>query len=648
MFDVECYINYFLVKFYDPATEIFTSFELSEYAALNRIGLTGTLLQSLIVGFNSTVYDVPMIAAALAGFNNAQLKALSNAIISGNLRPWDIERDYFIKMPDFIDHIDLIEVMPGQASLKAYGGKMHCKTIQDLPIQHDAVLTRNNMRAIDSYCANDLTTTAAGYFKFKTQLDLRADMSNENGIDLRSKSDAQISEAMFKKLLPEKIYPPQILPGTQFFYKTPAFIKFKTPLLQAVLGMVEQSPFTISEKGAVTPTEELANTRVTIGASTYQLGYGGLHSCEESRYHISDATHSLIDVDVISYYPYIIILLNLYPQQIGPKFLEIFLSWVKQRVAAKKAGKKKQADGEKTKINGTFGKTGSKYSILNAPNMMIQTTITGQLALLMQIESLECAGISVVSANTDGIVIKCPRHLHGLRDMIVADWERSTGFETERVSYQALFSRDVNSYLAFKEDGGVKLKGAFAPPEPIGPSWPNPTNEICTDAMIAYIQSGADIGATIRACRDITKFVNVRKVTGGGVWHSQAPAPVVKVPAASKRLTLQAHGFWPSADGTRWQGIGREPMTLDAAYKVVTAAPLAQGQYLGKAVRWYYARGQFGCIRSATKGDLVARSEGCKPCMTLPDTFPDDVDYDWYINETISMLKNVDVHISKA
>ena len=36
--------------------------------------------------------------------------------------------------------------------------------------------------------------------------------------------------------------------------------------------------------------------------------------------------------------------------------------------------------------------------------MLIQTTVTGQLALLMLIENIELAGFTVVSANTDGIV----------------------------------------------------------------------------------------------------------------------------------------------------------------------------------------------------------------------------------------------------
>ena len=40
---------------------------------------------------------------------------------------------------------------------------------------------------------------------------------------------------------------------------------------------------------------------------------------------------------------------------------------------------------KKIQINGSFGKLGSKYSLLYAPDLLLQTTITGQLALLMLI-----------------------------------------------------------------------------------------------------------------------------------------------------------------------------------------------------------------------------------------------------------------------
>ncbi|XSC42720.1 hypothetical protein ACF1BQ_031270 [Bradyrhizobium sp. RDT10] len=100
--------------------------------------------------------------------------------------------------------------------------------------------------------------------------------------------------------------------------------------------------------------------------------------------------------------------------------------------------------------NGAFGKLDSKWSVLFAPDLMIQVTIGGQLSLLMLIEMVERAGFRVVSANTDGIVILCPTDKEDALAAVIAKWERLTGFETEETEYSALYSRDVNNYIAVK------------------------------------------------------------------------------------------------------------------------------------------------------------------------------------------------------
>ena len=46
-------------------------------------------------------------------------------------------------------------------------------------------------------------------------------------------------------------------------------------------------------------------------------------------------------------------------------------------------------------------------------------TITGQLALLMLIEMMECSGIRVVSADTDGIVLLIPEGMDGIKAQVV-------------------------------------------------------------------------------------------------------------------------------------------------------------------------------------------------------------------------------------
>ena len=42
-------------------------------------------------------------------------------------------------------------------------------------------------------------------------------------------------------------------------------------------------------------------------------------------------------------------------------------------------------------------------------------------------------------------------------------------------------------------------------------------------------------------------------------------------------------------------------------------------------------------------GNKVPKTEGAKLCMTLPESLPDDLDYQWYIEEAISMLNDMGV-----
>ena len=65
------------------------------------------------------------------------------------------------------------------------------------------------------------------------------------------------------------------------------------------------------------------------------------------------------------------------------------------------------------------------------------------------------------------------------------------------------------------------------------------------------------------------------------------------------------------------------------------------GVNIGKVVRWYYAKNTSGTINYILSGNKVPRSEEANPLMDLPETFPDDVNFDWYIKETVSILQDI-------
>jgi len=592
--DVETYRNYFLVLFKRVGSNETHCFELYDGCPLSVDKLSDFMKSNLTVGFNSNSYDLFMIAAAINGFTNEQLKRLSDDIILSNKPGWMIASKRGCEPPKTAygktlwNHIDIINVAPGQASLKIYGGRIAAPKMQDLPIQPDASISPEQREELRTYCLNDLETTELLFATLSKQMKLRQDMSRQYRIDLRSKSDAQIAEAVFRKEIGD-LEGRQVRPiknvdmDKTYRYLDPKIIHFENEQLRSVLGHLIEAEFGLAKSGSIQLPDWLKETKIKIGETEYQMGIGGLHSCEKKRHVIPAYDEILRDADVASYYPSIILQQGLIPENIGKGFTTIYQRIVDRRLEAKATGDKVTADSLKIVINGSFGKLGSKYSALYAPDLLIQTTITGQLALLMLIERLEAAGISVVNANTDGIVAHFPKRLERAYEEICWDWMLDTSYELEFTDYSALYSRDVNSYIAVKPDGSVKGKGAFAEPNLMK----NPQFVIVNEALYSYLSDGTPIEQTINACEDITKFLMVRNVTGGASWKDE---------------------------------------------------------YLGKAVRFYYSKDvdPETCIRYAGKtktGHKVPISEGARPLMELPDTMPKDVDRARYVRMTKETLK---------
>ena len=261
-------------------------------------------------------------------------------------------------------------------------------------------------------------------------------------------------------------------------------------------------------------------------------------------------------------------------------FLAIYSDIKETRMRVKKSDPR-TAQTYKIVLNGSYGKFGSHYSFLYSPELLIQTTITGQLFLLMTIEKVTRAGGRVVSANTDGINVIYDRTNSVAIETAIFECELLSGYEYEYTPYLATYARDVNNYIAVKENG-VKGKGAYA----IGGLMKNPSNNICVEAVMDYLTKDIAIEETIKSCDDVTKFLTVRKVTGGAIF---------------------------------------------------------KGDLIGGAIRYYHSvDGEV--ITYKKNGNKVPKSDGCKPLMDLPDSLPLDIDWQWYVENAYSLLNDLGVN----
>lgn len=590
VFDSETLPNYTLVSFKDIDTGEYTRFRRNEPGApealrrhLSRPGVT-------FIGFNSLAFDRVVLAAFCAGRIESDIKRIANALIEDRLPAWQAFRRFNLPEVSF-DHIDLIEVAPSFVGLKSYGARMHMRKLQSMPIQHDTVVTAEQMLEVDIYCDNDLDTTEQLAKVLESELLLRVKMSHQYGTDMRSKSDSQMAEQAYIVSMglsrKENPIPPAVT------YTPPEFIRFETPALATLLARVADTVFEVNQStGHVKLPDFLGKDIVRFREGTYQLGVGGIHSTHDRKVcHVAGAESVICDIDAASFYPSIILECGFVPSGLGNRFVQEYRQIYERRLAAKRAGDKATDATLKISLNGTFGKLASRYSVLYAPDLMLAVTLTGQFTLLMLIEWLEYAGATTLSANTDGIAIRYSQDKEELVQRVVARFSEVSRFVFEFTPYRVLAMKDVNSYFAVKTDRSVKMKGIYAPlVERKGGKEKlnlrkNPTAQVCSDAVAAWLAYGVPFAETIKKA-PFVDFLSARNVTGGG---EQA------------------------------------------------------GEYLGGVVRWYQSTDrELPPLRYVKNGNKVPKTEGARACMELSEDgkHPADLDYSWYLNECVIIASN--------
>ena len=532
IYDIETLKEYFLVVVLVPG-EPYRSFKVNRHHNdLNAFMVfTERYKDYYWVGYNNLRFDSQVIEWIMR--NQEHWFDLTNLEIAARIhqKAADVIHDAnYDVFPEYretdltLRQIDLFKIhhfdnKNRRVSLKRLEFEMDLENIEEMPIDHNkSGLTKEEIVLTTEYCFNDVWATYQFYkittgdcdhplYKGNNQIELRQDIEQEFGIPCINYSDSKIGDEMIKKYYcQEKRIEYRELPKKGTFRKSidvkeciAKYVKFTSPELKQFLARIKKMSLGLQDDFK----EELH-----FYGNVYSFMKGGLHTENSPKIFEADDTHEIIDWDVSSYYPAIIINNGRYPAHLGKEFLRGYKAMFEKRLELKPLAKKdKRIKGIvgalKLAVNSVYGKSSDMQNWIYDRQLTMFTTITGELSLMMLIEAYELAGIHVISANTDGVTIMIKKCYKDEMDKINKWWMDLTSYELERTDYQKIIFSTVNDYLAIKTDGEVKKKGDFLTDFELHK---NKSARIVPMALEQYYTRDIPVDSSIRSHNNIFDF----------------------------------------------------------------------------------------------------------------------------------------------
>ena len=491
VYDIETLKELFLVVVYKPETDVTYEFQVSRWTnQLDAfIRFTEEHDEHYWVGYNNLRFDSQVVEHVLRNYEHwHEMSGLEICAIIAQKAADTIHDANYDVFPEYkeewlsLKQLDLFRInhydnKNRRVSLKRLEFEMDFENIEEMPIHHlKENMTKEEVIETIYYCHNDVQATYEFYkittgdtehplYKGNNQVELRQDIYEEFGIHCLNYSDSKIGDEMVKKYYCEqKGIQYSDLPKKGLFRAEVKvrdciadYVAFQTPELQEFLKRISRERLTMKDE--FKESLEFYN-------NTYTFAKGGLHTENKPRVFEADDVSSIVDWDVSSYYPAIIINNGKYPGHLGKEFLTGYKTMFEKRLELKPLAKKdKKIKGIvgalKLAVNSVYGKSSDMQSWIYDRQLTMFTTITGELSLLMLIEAYELAGIHVISANTDGVTIMVTKDLIDKMHELNAWWMNITQYELERTDYQKIIFSTVNDYIAIKTDGEIKKKGDF-------------------------------------------------------------------------------------------------------------------------------------------------------------------------------------------
>lgn len=357
------------------------------------------------------------------------------------------------------------------------------------------------------------------------EVKLRYSLSNAFNLNLLSCSRANIADKLLAKFYSElsglnkKQFEKLRTERTKLSFNKIIFphIKFQTPELQKMLAEMKQVVITRTNKDAFSKEIEFYGTK-------YTLATGGIHSVDRPGIFRSTDNYTYIHYDIGSFYPSTMVAYNIAPkhlnQQVFTKMVDYFRTTrLKCKHTAddvemliKGVPNKLSAEALKIVINAIYGKFGSETYFLYDRFAQMQVTINGQLMVMMVIESLELAGIHVISANTDGIIVKLYKNKEEQFKQITDEWCAFNKMTADSERYKLFITRDINNYLNVQSNNAIEFKGALDPKQYLKDLKKGYDMPVVAIAVFEYLVNNVPVMTTLRNHKDILDFCKTQNV----------------------------------------------------------------------------------------------------------------------------------------
>lgn len=500
--------TFFSGTFIDPKTDECIQLYKYKDKEYNLDKLPYFLNEVMLVGYNNKMYDDPIMnKIRKEGVNTKEIFELSQELINSqktDIPVWKNEKilPYLRYGVRSIDLMKILAFDKQKVGLKQCAVNLRHPLIQDLPFEYNFNIEEKDIPLILEYNKNDVDVTIRLFRHIKEEIELRIDYSNEYKVDVLNASRTYIGKETLNKYYSKKtgrdlrefkddrtrrsrIYMAECI-SDKVTFKTSEMIK-----------MLEYF-----KSYSVNSVDDGIDYLVLFKNKGYQMGFGGLHSVDRPKIYKSTSTLSIMDADVDSYYPNVMLKYKIKPKHTDDAFFSVLDDITKKRLKAKAEKDKVTADTLKITVNSIFGLLNFPNYWLYDPKAALSVTINGQMFLLMLIEALELNGFEVISANTDGVTAIVPNERLEEYKKICSEWEKYCGFSLSFTKYINYIRRDVNNYIA-ESEYEVKQKGCFLDKQKLDKGY---NTIIIPKAINNYFLKGIPVEETITTGKDIYDY----------------------------------------------------------------------------------------------------------------------------------------------